>query len=175
MTDARTGPPHLTLIHTEEFHSTPETQTDEAYNHPEDLEHFAHHEDIERQEAEREARFQGISVDEALKQHDAAEAKAAADEHAAQNGEPNVDGQPQEHSFGGEQIPVGDEPQRVLDPIIRFRNMKVAESASAEAEAATFKSTPRGERVKCVQRLLLYYLCLTCTFHSRKTAPYKVL
>lgn len=38
--------------------------------HAEDLEHFAHHEQIEHQEAEREAKFQGISVEEALKQHD---------------------------------------------------------------------------------------------------------
>ncbi|KAF7307368.1 Precursor to secretory protein [Mycena indigotica] len=58
------------LHHEEEFHSTPETQTDESYNHPEDLEHFAHHESIERKEAEKEAEFQGISVDEALAAHD---------------------------------------------------------------------------------------------------------
>ena len=55
---------------TEQFHSTPETQTDEAYNHPEDIEHFSHHEAIEREEARREAKFQGITVEEALAQHD---------------------------------------------------------------------------------------------------------
>ena len=55
---------------TEQFHSTPETQTDESYNHPEDLEHFAHHEAIEREEARREAAYQGITVEEALAQHD---------------------------------------------------------------------------------------------------------
>lgn len=54
----------------EQFHSTPETQTDESYNHPEDLEHFAHHEDIERKEAEKEAQFQGITVEEAIRSHD---------------------------------------------------------------------------------------------------------
>lgn len=59
----------LTLT-TEQFHSTPETQTDESYNHPEDLEHFAHHEAIEREEARREAAYQGITVEEALAQHD---------------------------------------------------------------------------------------------------------
>ncbi|KAJ7070658.1 precursor to secretory protein Ssp120 [Mycena amicta] len=58
------------LHHEEEFHSTPETQTDESYNHPEDLEHFAHHESIERHEAEKEAQFQGISVEEALASHE---------------------------------------------------------------------------------------------------------
>ncbi len=52
------------------YHSTPETQTDESYNHPEDLEHFAQHESIERKEAEKEAKFQGISVEEVLKSHE---------------------------------------------------------------------------------------------------------
>ncbi|KAI4522075.1 hypothetical protein K525DRAFT_223637 [Schizophyllum commune Loenen D] len=58
------------LHHEEEFHSTPETQTDESYVHAEDIEHFRHHEEIERKEAEKEAKYQGISVDEALAQHD---------------------------------------------------------------------------------------------------------
>ncbi|KAF8131644.1 hypothetical protein EV363DRAFT_1330615 [Boletus edulis] len=58
------------LHHEEEYHSTLETQTDEAYNHPEDIEHFAHHEKIELLEAEREARFQGITVEEALRAHE---------------------------------------------------------------------------------------------------------
>ncbi|KAI0756511.1 precursor to secretory protein Ssp120 [Daedaleopsis nitida] len=58
------------LHHEEQFHSTPDTQTDESYNHPEDLEHFAHHEQIERIEAEREAKYQGISVEEVLAQHE---------------------------------------------------------------------------------------------------------
>ncbi|KAH8998777.1 hypothetical protein EDB86DRAFT_761244 [Lactarius hatsudake] len=58
------------LHHEEQFHNTPETQTDESYNHPEDIEHFAQHEAIERKEAEREAKFQGITVEEALAQHE---------------------------------------------------------------------------------------------------------
>jgi hypothetical protein len=61
---------------TEEFHSTPETQTDEAYNHPEDIEHFAQHEAIERKEAEKEAKFQGITVEEALRQHEPIQGEA---------------------------------------------------------------------------------------------------
>jgi len=64
------------LHHEEQYHSTPDTQTDESYNHPEDVEHFAHHEAIERQEAEREAKFQGISVEELVKAQKAAEAQA---------------------------------------------------------------------------------------------------
>jgi len=52
----------------EKYHSTPETQTDESYNHPEDVLHFAQHENIERIEAEREAKFRGIPVEEVVKQ-----------------------------------------------------------------------------------------------------------
>ncbi|KAG6336235.1 hypothetical protein ID866_2854 [Astraeus odoratus] len=58
------------LHHEEQYHSTPETQTDASYTHPEDFEHFAHHEAIEREEFEREARYQGISVEEAAHAHD---------------------------------------------------------------------------------------------------------
>jgi nucleobindin len=59
------------VLRAELYHSTPETQTDESYTHPEDIEHFAIHDQIERAEAEREAEFQGITVEEALHQHDA--------------------------------------------------------------------------------------------------------
>lgn len=62
--------PPPTHAHAEQYHSTPETQTDASYNHPEDIEHFAHHEKIEILEAEREAKFQGISVEEAMRSHD---------------------------------------------------------------------------------------------------------
>jgi hypothetical protein len=55
---------------TEQFHNTPDTQTDESYNHPEDLEHFAMHESIERKEAEKEAEFAGLSVEEVLVSHE---------------------------------------------------------------------------------------------------------
>jgi len=55
------------LHHEEQYHSTPETQTDESYTHPEDLEHFAQHQAIERKEAEREAKYQGVPVEEILK------------------------------------------------------------------------------------------------------------
>ncbi|KAF7783987.1 hypothetical protein Agabi119p4_152 [Agaricus bisporus var. burnettii] len=65
------------LHHEEEFHSTPETQTDDSYNHPEDIEHFGHHEGIEREEAEREAKFAGVSVEEILAAQRAAEEEAA--------------------------------------------------------------------------------------------------
>lgn len=65
-------------LDSEQFHSTPETQTDESYTHPEDMEHFAQHESIERKEAEREAKFQGVTVEEILKLQEEAVAAAAA-------------------------------------------------------------------------------------------------
>ncbi|KZO91873.1 hypothetical protein CALVIDRAFT_547157 [Calocera viscosa TUFC12733] len=48
------------LHHEEIYHSTPETQTDESYVHPEDVEHFMNHEAIELEEENRERRFQGL-------------------------------------------------------------------------------------------------------------------
>ncbi|KAF5383366.1 hypothetical protein D9757_008408 [Collybiopsis confluens] len=83
------------LHHEEEFHSTPETQTDESYNHPEDIEHFAMHEQIERKEAEKEAKYQGISVDEALAQHEQAE-KAYEERLAREAAAADAGGQGQE-------------------------------------------------------------------------------
>ncbi|KAF8167552.1 precursor to secretory protein Ssp120 [Crassisporium funariophilum] len=65
------------LHHEEQFHSTPETQTDESYVHAEDLEHFAAHESIERKEAELEAKFQGITLEEMLKQQEQVDAPPA--------------------------------------------------------------------------------------------------
>jgi len=48
------------LHHEEVYHSTPETQTDEAYNHAEDIEHFEHHDRIELVEENKERKFQGL-------------------------------------------------------------------------------------------------------------------
>ncbi|KIJ66431.1 hypothetical protein HYDPIDRAFT_129285 [Hydnomerulius pinastri MD-312] len=81
------------LHHEEQFHSTPETQTDESYNHPEDIEHFGHHEAIELQEAEREAKYQGITVEEAIHAHDEPVAEPPSEEPMLKNqaaGEPVV-------------------------------------------------------------------------------------
>jgi len=106
------------LHHEEQFHNTPETQTDESYNHPEDIEHFAHHEAIERKEAEREAKFQGITVDEALAQHE--EPAASANPPAAH---PAAEGHEIPKKYE-RQVPVEQQ-----DPAVRFRQAK-AESES---------------------------------------------
>ncbi|EST07299.1 RNA recognition motif domain protein [Kalmanozyma brasiliensis GHG001] len=57
------------FVHHEElYHNTPETQTDDAYSHKEDLEHFAHHEKIEKEEEKRERKAEGLpSMEEEAK------------------------------------------------------------------------------------------------------------
>ncbi|KAJ7651526.1 precursor to secretory protein Ssp120 [Mycena polygramma] len=100
------------LHHEEEFHSTPETQTDESYNHPEDLEHFAHHESIERKEAEKEAVFQGITVEEALLSHE----PPPPQEHAAE-GETPVE-PPVEAAQHPAAVPHPHDEQIVVEPVV---------------------------------------------------------
>ncbi|EAU92345.1 hypothetical protein CC1G_00564 [Coprinopsis cinerea okayama7 len=114
------------LHHEEEFHSTPETQTDEAYNHPEDLEHFAHHEKIEKAELEREAKFQGVTVEELVKAQLAAEeaaerAKTAVPENAEATpaaGDPAQPPQPPRPQFT--RVP----PPEKQDPAIKYKSAK---------------------------------------------------
>ncbi|GLB43529.1 putative EF hand [Lyophyllum shimeji] len=121
------------LHHEEQFHSTPETQTDESYNHPEDIEHFAQHEAIEHEEAEREAKFQGITVEEALNAHEHADPPAS----TAADGTPTPDSAPQvpiaahPHEEQVQSIPPVQEPPvpkitrtappEKQDPVIRFK------------------------------------------------------
>ncbi|BGO90177.1 hypothetical protein NBRC10512_002570 [Rhodotorula toruloides] len=51
------------LHHEEKYHNTPETQREEDYVHPEDIEHFLSHEEIEEQEDERVRHFTGEEPD----------------------------------------------------------------------------------------------------------------
>ncbi|KAH8110604.1 hypothetical protein DFH11DRAFT_1690686 [Phellopilus nigrolimitatus] len=104
-------------VESEQFHSTPDTQTDESYNHPEDIEHFAAHEDIERQEVIKEAEFQGISVEEAIAAHDHVEAPSPpADEHHVEEkvATPEI-------SSARPKITRQPSPEK-LDPEVRFEN-----------------------------------------------------
>ncbi|KAK4058424.1 hypothetical protein OIO90_000582 [Microbotryomycetes sp. JL221] len=60
------------LHHEEQYHNTPETQNEEDYIHPEDIEHFMRHEALEMEEearirefiGEEEADLEGIGLDE---------------------------------------------------------------------------------------------------------------
>ncbi|MBW0524145.1 hypothetical protein O181_063860 [Austropuccinia psidii MF-1] len=51
------------LHHEELFHSTPESQQEDAYTHPEDIAHFAHHDEIEAKEDEMARLAQGLPPD----------------------------------------------------------------------------------------------------------------
>ncbi|SCV67869.1 BQ2448_5480 [Microbotryum intermedium] len=48
------------LHHEEMYHNTPETQGEDSYIHPEDIEHFMAHDQIEQEENERVLEFQGL-------------------------------------------------------------------------------------------------------------------
>lgn len=62
------------FVHHEElYHNTPESQTDGAYIHPEDIEHFAHHENLEMEEERRERHAEGLPT----REEDDARRKAA--------------------------------------------------------------------------------------------------
>lgn len=70
--------------HEEMYHNTPDTQTEDSYVHPEDIAHFAHHEDIEREEEDRIRKAQGLPptdpnkpLDEQTEQPDHDEKEAA--------------------------------------------------------------------------------------------------
>ena len=118
--------------YTEKFHSTPETQTDDSYIHPEDLEHFAHHDAIERKEAEKEAKFQGMSVEEVIKSHH--DAEQAALKKAAEAPQVPIAPHPHDEQVGN--VPVAEPPSaakprvtRVTppekqDPEIRYKDAK---------------------------------------------------
>ncbi|KAI5998044.1 hypothetical protein EDD15DRAFT_2572555 [Pisolithus albus] len=101
------------LHHEEQYHSTPETQTEESYNHPEDIEHFSHHDTIERKEYEREARYQGISVEEAMHAHEQAPVRPPAE------------------SAPRPKITRGVPPEK-QDPSVRFKDINKESTAQSE-------------------------------------------
>jgi len=135
------------LHHEEQFHNTAETQTDESYNHPEDIEHFAQHDTIERKEAEREAKFQGITVEEALAQH---EEPVVSDKHPAEH--PTTEGQEIPKKYE-RQVPLDQQ-----DPAIRFRQAKAESDAQGEwgSGAGGYKS-PKNPSEKMRRNLPYKY------------------
>lgn len=148
----------------EEFHSTPETQTDDSYTHPEDLEHFAQHEKIEHEEAEREARFQGISVEDALKQHEPHPEENKAQqpvqvpsgtdgETAAQD--PALDDPALQPAKPGPVVPkFTRSKQEDDDPAVRYQNAK-ANGQWGEGDHGYAAPKLPSDRLKCVVILTL--------------------
>ena len=116
-------PCSLSFSFSEQYHSTPETQTDESYTHPEDLEHFAQHEAIEHKEAEREAKFQGITVEEALLQHEEHEHDEAPPAPVAGSNDADNDTTDAAHPPTTKKIQRQTPPEK-QDPAVRFRDAK---------------------------------------------------
>ena len=111
----------------EKYHSTPETQTDDSYNHPEDIEHFSHHERIDRQETERESKFTGVSVEELEAAQAKVEAEAEAEAEAVKriNEAPQPVGSNQQDGALPNRPPViRVPPPEKLDPAVRFAGEK---------------------------------------------------
>ncbi|KAH7886232.1 hypothetical protein F5I97DRAFT_1809392 [Phlebopus sp. FC_14] len=120
------------LHHEEQYHNTPETQTDESYVHPEDIEHFSHHEVVELQEAEREAKYQGITVEEALHAHDEPVRTPPREEPVLKNqaeGEPVV-----ADSAPRPKITRGAPPEK-QDPSLKYKD--IAKERDSQAEWGT--------------------------------------
>jgi len=101
--------------------------------HPEDVEHFAQHEVIEREEVEREAKYQGVTVEEALHAHD----------------EPPADSAPKP------KITRGVPPEK-QDPVIKYKD--IGKESDSQSEWGTGEqgykqpSTP-VEKTRLVSRL----------------------
>lgn len=116
-------------LRAEQYHSTPETQTDESYIHPEDIEHFSHHDDIERQEYEREARYQGVSVDEAARAHDEPPVHSPSEAHQQEPMDAN-----QAAAAPKPKIVRGVPPER-LDPSVRYQS--IGKDSAGQSEWGT--------------------------------------
>lgn len=94
------------LHHEELYHSTPETQTDEAYNHPEDIEHFKHHRHIEDEEDARERIFEGLPPNADLSQDHVAADPLDIHEHAPGEGPTSVDAESARTTLdAGDEVP----------------------------------------------------------------------
>lgn len=102
------------------------------------MEHFAQHEAIERKEAEREAKFQGVTVDEIL--------KVQANLNAQQ---PNPD---------GSQAPVSKPVNRILPPekqdlLVKFKNAQSEGARKGEwgtGEGGYKPPTEAGDKMRLV-------------------------
>jgi nucleobindin len=134
--------------------------------HPEDIAHFAAHEEIERKEAEKEAKFQGVSVEDVLKQHEHDGETIPKPSQAGQVplGE-GAGGVPHPHDDLPSASPVGQKPSApdytraaAADPIAAFRNAKKQSQAQEEwGEGSAGYKAPKTPAEKL-----------------RKNVPYKV-
>lgn len=115
------------------------------------MEHFSHHEAIELQEAKREAAYQGISVGEAIAQHeeplDQPPAADQADQEAPKKFERQI-------------------PPEQQDPVVRFRQAKAESEAFGEwgSGEGGYKSpnSPSERMRKNLPYKVMLLFCGTC-------------
>lgn len=141
------------------YHSTPETQTDESYTHPEDLEHFrrkdrsgnsdgpcadkADHAHIEAEEEARERKFAGLDNDADLMQEHPA-ASDPLDTHAHAPGE----GPDPSNLNPGEKAPSAPAGQGSTDEQDAQKPLQAGSKGSAHPQRADAKGAPSRMRTK---------------------------
>lgn len=153
----------------EVHHNTPETQTDESYNHPEDIEHFAMHAAIEKEEEARERRFQGIP-DEPLNPSSPSSNEAQTPPADKPEAAPDVPIPPHPHddqkAFGVSNAQGSDKskiPQREVPPEKRPPEQRYGQAANEARTKEEWGQGPDG-----------YKPPRTPADKMRKNLPYKV-
>lgn len=145
--------------HEEMYHNTPETQTEEAYTHPEDIAHFERHEDIERAEEDRLRKAQGlpptdpnIPLDEQTEQPDHDEKEAALFEKQraqalAQNGlEQQVFAQQQNQQGGDNSLSEEEKARLERNKQSNEQSRKLKEISQKAAERGAWGDKGEGFR-----------------------------
>lgn len=130
------------LHHEEMYHNTPETQGEDSYTHPEDLEHFEHHEAIEREEEDRARKAQGlpptdpnIPLDDQTAQPDHDEIEARLREKEAASGDTNGSGAQQVFQAAAASQPSAEEDARQARAKASKEQASRLKEASKEAAA----------------------------------------
>ncbi|ORY23425.1 hypothetical protein BCR39DRAFT_582863 [Naematelia encephala] len=133
------------LHHEELYHSTPETQTDESYSHPEDIEHFRHHQHIEEIEDERERKFEGLPETADLTEDHVA--SDPLDEHAHEEGEGPSDAPPIPESTLQPGDPAPPPPPRIerMSPGAQPQRFQKGKEPGREAWIAAKEAALGGE------------------------------
>ncbi|BGP14622.1 hypothetical protein JCM10213_002210 [Rhodosporidiobolus nylandii] len=143
------------LHHEEKYHNTPETQTEEAYIHPEDIEHFMAHETIEDEEEEKLRHFTGEESD--LPEAGTPEGARLTPEQVAQHVFNELNGIADEASTADEQDFVkkveADEDRNAAKPVVIEPAQKDVPPPRYNPGGAPPAQSPQNARVNGAARL----------------------
>nr|XP_018264522.1 uncharacterized protein I303_02692 [Kwoniella dejecticola CBS 10117]OBR86680.1 hypothetical protein I303_02692 [Kwoniella dejecticola CBS 10117] len=136
------------LHHEELYHSTPETQTDESYTHPEDIAHFRHHAEIEDEEDARERKFEGLSDDADLSKDHVAHDPLDVHSHLPGDGPSDVPPPGAESTLkpGDEVDPPPKIPIQRADPSAQPQRILKAAGNAVKEEWESAKEAVKGEK-----------------------------